>query len=186
MNNDQNFVYSEEQKLNVKKWILIPMGIAVLIIAVILIVPMLYFYFKEGNVTGDDSMPLSTLLIIVAGGASVPALLIILIRMRMKLILGVNQKTLFYSYKALSTKVESISWDQLVSVEAKKYPYPATRPGIQKWYSISNFTGYVMNLDYMGIELVLKNGKKIFFTSNQTDELLKAIQKLEPGIQIIK
>jgi hypothetical protein len=185
---DQHIVYSEKQKLDLKKWILVPLGIAVIAVILIVLVPGLYFYFTQGNAFIAETFNAANMpkgIIIVLGGL-IPLLLIYVVRRKMKLELFITQQGLKYDYSIFNLQSKFLSWDQVTAIHVKKYPYQATRPGKQYVYGKSGYEAYVMTADLVGLEMTLKNGQARFFTSTEPDEFIKAIRKLELDIQIQK
>jgi hypothetical protein len=64
-------------------------------------------------------------------------------------------------------------------VQVKKYPLSATRPGEQSKIYTKGQEAFVMNTDFMGVEIKMKDGQYKFFTSNNPDEFMKAVKRLE-------
>ncbi len=185
MQTDQ-IVYSEKQKLDVKKWIINPMMIALGMVALLFAIPILYFYFTGGiaAITETFNAPFVIVTII---GALIPCGVMYLVRTRMKLELHVTKQGLNYKYVPFSsTKDKFIPWEQVSSLELKKYPFAATRPGLQNRIFTKGQEAIVMTVDLIGIKIKLKDKKWIYLTSGNPEELVKAIRNLNLNIQIIK
>jgi hypothetical protein len=185
MQKDQHIIYSEEQKLNLKKWVFIPIAIALGMFILIMVVPLLYFYITKGTagITENITPPL---VIVMTTGALIPCIILFLSRKRMKLQLNISNQGMKYTYRSLSTKEGFIPWDQISSVEVKKYPFSATRPGDQKAIWLKGKEAYIMTVDLIGVEIKMKDGKFKFFTTDNSEELVKAIRNLNLNIEIIK
>ena len=157
------------------------MGMFVLI----MIVPLLYFYITKGiaGITENITLPL---VVVMTVGALIPCAFIFISRKRMSLVLSVSKQGLHYKFRSFSQKEGFISWDQVSSIEIKKYPFTATRPGNQKAIWLNGQEAYLMTVDLMGVEIKMKDGKFKFFTTDDSNEMVKAIKNLELTIEIIK
>lgn len=185
MKTDQNIIYEEKQKLNVIGWILKPMILAWSVVLILFSIPILYFYFTQGpsSIREFTDTPLPLIMLI---GGLIPCLLIVLTRRRMKLELAVTRKGLQYEYLFASKRTGFIKWEEVVSIEAKKFDGIATRPGSQRYYwGKSAKDAIIMNTNYEGIEITFTDGQTMFLTCNDRIEFLKAVKKLELPIKIL-
>lgn len=185
MQADQNIVYSETQKLDVQKWILRPMFIAFGLLVLLITIPMLYFYFTGGGEVMKEIFNAPFIIVTLVGGL-IPCIIMYMIRRRMSLELNITKNGMSYKYRLFSVRERSFLWNDVESVEIKKYPFAATRPGEQRAIYLNGQEIYIMTVDLVGAEIKMKDGKFKFFTSNNPEELVKAIKNLELNIRIIK
>jgi hypothetical protein len=131
----------------------------------------------SGVVANDatEKQPASDLVLILTG--IIPLLLIFLV-FKLKLVTRVRNDGLYFQFKPLQLKEKHISPDDIVSFEVRKYKPIAeyggwgVRAGGKKSGRAYNVSGN------MGLQLVLKNGKKILIGTKQPEEIKKAMEAM--------
>lgn len=185
MNTTPNIIFTEIQKLDVKKWILRPMLIAFGLLVLLMAIPMIYFYLTGGTEVMNEFFNAPFIIVTLIGGL-IPCCILYIIRSRMLLEIIVTKTAFTYRYKVFSVKENSFLWNDVQLVEIKKYPYTATRPGEQNKIYTKGQDVYVMTVDMLGVEIKMKDGQYKFFTLKDPDTLLKAIRSCDSNVQLTK
>lgn len=181
MQTDQHIIYQEKQKLK-RKDLLIIFGPGVVIF---LIMVLGMFFFTPRPVfwltLGFGTIFLTWMYLIIT-----PMGFEFSVSKQ-----GVNYGMLYA--KIFKSRIRFLSWEKVGSIQITTYPFGVTRYGLQIGHKSSSMIklgykgeAYVMISNKIGIELILLDGEKKFFTCKEPDEFLKAVNKLELKIQIIK
>ncbi|MCK9618385.1 MAG: DUF6141 family protein [Lentimicrobiaceae bacterium] len=160
--------FHEEQRF--RQW-----WVWIILFAVILI--FIYGMFQQfvlGKPFGNQPAPDWAL----AVSGAVPLLMIIFFS-QTRLITEIYSDGIYYRFFPFHTKIKKITWDEIESREIRKY-HPIREYG--GWgFRYSKFgKGRALNISgNIGLQLVLKNGKKLLIGTQQDYALIKAIEKAE-------
>ena len=106
---------------------------------------------------------------------------IILMFIKMKLVTEVRQDGLYYRYPPFFNKERKFSRDEIQIFEIRKYKPILEYSGWGLRYSWGK-SGRALNVKgNIGLQLYLKNGKKMLFGTQRGDALLRAMQKMMKG-----
>ena|SRR5687768_12766762 len=121
-----------------------------------------------------------TEIMIVIGAILFSDSLIIFLFKSMRLELALSKKGLHYRMFPGGGKIKLVSWSEVSAISIRKSP--AKGYGKQQKFRYGEV--YDMNLK-QGVELVLSNGKKKFFSLKDPDEFKKSYKKLELSMQLV-
>ena len=172
--------FKEEQYIN-QLWIW-----AVLIVSMgAMIVPTAIGFYKQfylgkpwgTNPTGDEA------LLWIGGLELVFAIGLIVLIIKMKLVTVVKEDGFYYRYPPLILKEKRIGKEEIERFEIRKYK-PILEYGGWGVRLGSRKAGRAYNVKgNIGLQLELKNGRKILFGTQRADALKRAMEKMmkEPG-----
>jgi hypothetical protein len=167
--------FKEEQKLAPYKILII----LVLIIIVFLVI--LTIALQEDAVSNSDDNSLHSLL--TASLIVIPILfLITILKLSMQLIVEIREEGICYKYKPVIKHFRTISFNSIKKYEIRKY-----RPGIEyRGWGIrdrgprrkirKNGIAYTAKGN-MGLQLYLKDGKKVLIGTQRSEALLSAMDR---------
>ncbi len=93
---------------------------------------------------------------------------------RIRLRLKINESGITYKVCGLHLKERNINWNDLDKVEIRKYDALGEYGGwgikSRLWFKFRDI-GYIFNNENQGLQLYLKNKKKILFSTGRPDEL---------------
>lgn len=164
---EERIYYEEEQKMEAN-WILI----FILISSISSMAIAVAFLYKDD----PDWLQIG----IVAGAIILSDIFIIVLFKTMKLELSLSKKGIHYKMTYGSFKHQLVAWDEVDAISIRKCPVSGY--GKQRKWKYGDV--YAMNLQ-LGVELLLKNGKKKYFSLKQPDEFKKAFNKLELTMHIL-
>lgn len=151
----------------------------VLVEVMLLLLAGIVFGISQGFITeepGGNTPGASVLVVILAGSFVVIGAIIWLLQV-MKLTVQIDQGTIMYRFLPFITQTKSFhKWD-LEDVYVRKY-----RPTVMDagYSSTATPKGKSYNLKgKYGLQLVLKNNKRLFLGTQKPDELKLAVQKLK-------
>lgn len=92
---------------------------------------------------------------------------------RSNIVLQINENGIAYQFRPLG-KRKSLTWDEIASAQLRKYDalgeYGGWGVKSRLWFKF-NDKAYIFNDLNIGLQLELKNGKKILFSTAKADEL---------------
>lgn len=165
---DERIYFEEEQRMN-QKWVWLLIGIMGLSTVIILVVMLI------------DSDVSLTLVLGIMGFMLLLNTFAVMMFKATRLNLAITRKGIYCKISPNTAKPRFTSWDDVTSVKITKSP--VTGVGHQKKYKYGE--AFVMKMG-QGIELVLKDGKKRFFSCVETNDFLKCVHKLELPVEVIK
>ncbi|WP_343524771.1 hypothetical protein [Pedobacter sp.] len=90
------------------------------------------------------------------------------------LTLRINEEGIFYRYFPFKAKLKHLKWDEIEKTYITKYDafgdYGGYGVKSRLWFKF-NDKAYILNDKNKGLQLELKNGKKLLFSSNRIDEM---------------
>ncbi len=129
---------------------------------------------------GENPDSVETLLIIMGIMIIVYVAVILLFR-KMRLIVEIRNDGLFYRYPPFINKERQFSKGEISNYEIRKYKPIREYSGWGIQYSWGK-SGRVFNVKgNIGLQLYLKNGKKVLFGTQRGDALLRAMNKMMKG-----
>jgi len=164
----EKILFSEEQRFT-QKWL----WILIIGVALLTTIPAFYKILSAENYerVESDSFPLILLVteLVFMGG-------IILLFLKMRLIVEIKSDGIWFRFPPLLGKWKSIMKDDIVGFEIRTY-----RPVLE--YGGWGIKGSTRNKAYnvkgnVGLQLYLKNGKKILFGTQQNHAIEYALKKL--------
>ena len=169
----EKILFSEEQRFT-QKWI----WILIIVATLISVGPTIYGIFSQeisGKPWGNNPTETSVLMVIlfietvIMGG-----IIVLLLKMRLKL--EIRLDGLWFSYPPLLRKIQHIRKDEIVRFEVRKY-----NPVFE--YGGWGMKGSTKNKAYnvsgnSGLQLYLKNGKRILFGTKQSHSIEYAMKKM--------
>lgn len=165
--------YHEEQFIR-ENWFVL-LAAPVLLCMVVLQVYGMYQQLYLGKPWGDNPAS-DTGLIIFSVTTIIVMLLIAILLFRSRLIIEVRGDGFFYSFPILINRTRKINLADIESYVVGKY-HPLRDFG--GWGIRFGLSGKAYNIKgKMGLQLVLKNGKKILFGTQHPEELRRAMQKV--------
>ena len=169
----EKIFYKEEQKFN-QAWIWL-----ILLIFVIPFLIIVNQLIKAINANSDDYLLLSFVLFILLI-SSIP---IIWIFTKMKLTVEIRKDGIWYKFPPLLNKWKSINKTEIESFEVRKYK-PVLEYG--GWGIKSKFKSKAYNVSgNIGLQLYLKNGRKVLFGTQRQEAIENAMKKLmNDGVDI--
>jgi|GEM_PF-3894543 len=109
------------------------------------------------------------------------ALVVALLR-SMKLDLAITRSGFYYKMWPPARSFRSIAWSEVQEIRFVKPPLPGYGKKVKWKYG----TLYLMSMKKeKGLELLLRNGKKMFFTTLQPDAVRSILQKAEIKVPVI-
>ncbi len=167
-------LHSETQKFNQKfLWILVLFA-ALLPLTIIIIGIVLQYYFQidfsEEKTSAE--MFLTAALIAIVFGA-----FIVYMFKSSKLIIEVKTDGFYYRFAPFHFKVKKIGVGEIQSFEIRKVNPMLEYGGWGIRHGFKRGKGYVAAGD-SGVQFVMKDGRKVFFTSQQPKELEEAMKKV--------
>lgn len=170
----KTFFKEEQYFSNPGLWIFVAVVFTIALAPTILA---LYSQLALSKPLGDSSMSSSGLVILLVLFVLMFIGTILLFRM-MKLVTEVNSEGFWYSYPPFILKSRSILIDEIDRYEIRKYKPITEYSGWGIRYSWAK-SGRAFNVKgNIGLQLYLKDGKKILFGTQRPDALLRAMHKL--------
>lgn len=167
--------FSEEQRFS-SPWIWIAIAVG-LSIAVIPILVELYNQAILGNSTGSNPERITSLTIVL--GVTIFSFVITYVLFKkMKLITKVRSDCIAYRYPPFILKEKMIRREEISRFEVRVYK-PIKEYG--GWGMRHNFAGAGRAFNVKGnkgLQLYLKNGKKILFGTQRPDAIRRAVEKM--------
>ena len=162
----EKIFYKEEQKFN-QAW--------VWLILVLFLIP----FFIVGNqllelikADSDDYLTLSLVLFVLLV-SSIP---VIWLFVKMKLVVEIRKDGIWYKFPPLLNKWKSINKTEIESFEVRKYK-PVLEYG--GWGIKGKFKSKAYNVSgNIGLQLYLKNGRKVLFGTQRQEAIENAMKKL--------
>jgi hypothetical protein len=164
----ENLIYSEKQKVGITS--LLKIIIPPIIVLICMGIGMFYY-----DLQGVAYLFIPFGIVFV--------LFFFLVYKTMWLSLELTNKGLTYTFFAFKRSTGIITFEEIKSIQIMQYPKTSSQYGKR---FLSNGARYTMTEKRIGVEIVLKNGKTIFFTAHEPEELVKSIRRLDPKIEIIK
>ncbi|QPH40131.1 hypothetical protein [Pedobacter endophyticus] len=106
--------------------------------------------------------------------AALSPFLIVFLIQKSKLKLKLTEAGFSYRYFPFHIKTKVLDWAAIEKAYIRKYDafseYGGFGVGIRLWFKFSD-RAYILNDKNKGLQLELKNGKKLLFSSNKIDEM---------------
>ncbi|WP_231490820.1 hypothetical protein [Pedobacter sp. Leaf170] len=154
--------FIEKQELKIW-WLYLITGLTIFPTAAIL-------FFYEG---GSSNQELKAMYFVPVALLLLPFLIIFIIQ-KNQLTLTINSKGFSYRYFPFQQKLVTHLWDDIEEAYIRKYDafseYGGYGVKMRLWFKFKD-KAYLMNDKSRGLQFVLKNGRKLLFSSNKVDEL---------------
>lgn len=133
-----------------------------------------YYTAESANDNGEDAMKLIVLLIVLV----LFFILAVIIFKYMKLELEIRNSGIYYRYPPFILKFRSYKKEEIEKFEIRKYKPLKEYSGWGIRYSWGNSGRAFSVKGNVGLQLYLKDGKKVLFGTQRGEALLRAVQKM--------